>query len=198
MPSLAPALVALRAEVKKTWPERDTDSDGWLGDAAHRARKSEHNPDARGIVHALDLDTDGLTKSQVGRLLRSVIGDDRVWYVIHDGTIWSRTYRWRPRRYTGTNPHRGHIHISIRLLRAAERDRARWLDAGALKPGSRAARLGDRGADIRWAQRRLGADELVVDGQFGKRTYAAVRAYQRAHKLPVTGVLDKATWQALK
>lgn len=197
MPSLAPSLVALRAEVKRSFPHRDTGSDGWLGDAAHRARKSEHNPDAKGMVHAIDLDTDGLTKAEKARLLKAVIGDDRVWYVIHDGTIWSRTYGWRARRYTGPNPHHGHIHISIRLVQAAERDRAPWLAGGALKAGERAARLGDRGADVRWAQRRLGG-ELVVDGRFGRLTYAAVRAYQRAHRLPVTGTLDKATWSALK
>lgn len=200
MPSLAPSLVALRSEVKKAFPNRDTASDGWLGDAAHRARKSEHNPDARGVVHAIDLDTDGLSKAQISRLLKSVIGDERVWYVIYDGTIWSRTYKWRARRYTGSNPHRGHVHISIRLTRAAERDKGAWLAGGVLKPGARAARLGDRGADVRWAQRRLvreGAD-LVVDGIMGRKTYAAVRAFQRSMGMPVTGTLDKATWRALK
>ncbi len=205
-PRLAPSLVALRAELKRTYPNRDTHTDGWLGDAAHRARKSEHNPDLRGVVHALDIDTTpGLTKTQKKALLRSLVGDDRVWYVIHDGVIWSRNYGWRARRYTGSNPHVGHVHVSIRLTQAAERDKGKWLDAGVLLPGVRAARMGDRGADVRWAQRRInralaGADGagLVVDGRFGRRTYAAVRAYQRRAGLPVSGVLDKATWRALK
>jgi hypothetical protein len=55
---LAPSLVALRAELDAKWPRRDRSSDGWIGDAAHSSRASQHNPDwssvPPGSVDALD------------------------------------------------------------------------------------------------------------------------------------------------
>lgn len=128
MATLAPSLVQLRRELRREFPKRDTRTDGWLGDPAHQARRSEHNPDAKGMVHALDIDTEpGMTEAEKRRLLRELIGDPRVWYVIHEGVIWSSTYGWKARRYTGENPHNGHIHVSIRLAAAAEKDTKAWL-----------------------------------------------------------------------
>jgi peptidoglycan hydrolase-like protein with peptidoglycan-binding domain len=47
---------------------------------------------------------------------------------------------------------------------------------------------------VRVAQRRLG---VRVTGDLDRRTWRAVRRYQRAHDLPVTGALDKPTWGSL-
>jgi len=57
---LAPSLKQLRTEVDVAWPMRSKRSDGWIGDAAHLARTSDHNPDADGIVHALDITAEGI------------------------------------------------------------------------------------------------------------------------------------------
>nr|MDD6335712.1 peptidoglycan-binding domain-containing protein [bacterium] len=38
---------------------------------------------------------------------------------------------------------------------------------------------------------------LIADGVFSRQTLEAVRAYQRARGLPVTGQLDLATWNRL-
>jgi murein L,D-transpeptidase YcbB/YkuD len=38
---------------------------------------------------------------------------------------------------------------------------------------------------------------LAVDGRFGSKTKAAVIAFQRAHKLPTSGVVRAQTWRAL-
>jgi peptidoglycan hydrolase-like protein with peptidoglycan-binding domain len=50
------------------------------------------------------------------------------------------------------------------------------------------------------AQARLkaaGFDPGLVDGILDARTQAALRQYQRHQGLPVTGMLDAATWKAL-
>ena len=39
---------------------------------------------------------------------------------------------------------------------------------------------------------------LVVDGVFGERTLEAVMRFQREAGLPVTGVVDQATWNAIR
>lgn len=138
---LAPSLVRLRDEINRRWPGRDTASDGWLGDAAHQsgvtdldhdgdvdawdaALKSQHNPDGAGVVHALDVDKDGIDADQ---LVRWLVGHPAVWYVIWNRRIWSRTHQWAPRAYTGVDPHTGHVHVSITLSTAAESSTARWI-----------------------------------------------------------------------
>ena len=126
---LAPSLKALGNEVTASWSEAWPTvrlGDGWVGDTSHQARKSDHNPDwdAGGVVRAVDI---GIEGRDAARLLTAVIGDERVWYVIHKGVIYSRTYGWEPRAYTGSNPHNHHIHISIRHDRDAENDTAPWL-----------------------------------------------------------------------
>lgn len=114
---LAPALVDLIDEVDERWPKRKHSSDGSIGDTSHAARASEHNPDRdpdpmpRGYVSALDITKD--SAEQIEELRKKLIADPRVWYVIHDGTIWSRTYGFKPRKYTGSNPHRVHLHVSL-------------------------------------------------------------------------------------
>lgn len=188
---LAPSLDRLFTEVDQAWPQRDRATDGWLGDTSHRRRKSEHNPDDRGVVHAVDIDIDGIN---VPRLLKAVIGHPAVWYVIHDGRIWSRTYGWRPRRYTGPNPHRGHVHISIRLARDAEAWVGRWL-AQAHRPAVRNLREGMRGADVAKWQRAL---DVPADGVFGPITARAVNKVKRAHGWPSDGIIGPRVRRVLR
>ena len=107
--TLAPALAALRDEVNRLWPSRDRSYDGTIGDLAHQAQsKSEHNPDAKGVVRAIDITARGI---DVDALLNAAIGDPRVHYVIYRGRICSRTYGWTWRRSSG---HEHHVHISLR------------------------------------------------------------------------------------
>lgn len=44
---------------------------------------------------------------------------------------------------------------------------------------------------------RTPSPELSIDGDFGPATAAAVRAFQKQHKLEATGEVDAQTWQAL-
>jgi cell wall-associated NlpC family hydrolase len=54
--------------------------------------------------------------------------------------------------------------------------------------------IGSRGDSVRQLQAKLG---VAVDGDFGPRTDAAVRAFQRSHDLPVTGLVGPLTRAAL-
>ena len=68
------------------------------------------------------------------------------------------------------------------------------------RPAGVGLRRGDSGAAVRALQGRLlagGVDPGPVDGRFGPRTEAAVRAFQRAHQLDRTGRADLATTTAL-
>ncbi len=61
-------------------------------------------------------------------------------------------------------------------------------------------RLGSVGPAVRFLQRLLqqrGLYQGLIDGDFGGRTQRAVRQFQRNQNLPVTGVVDRATWRAL-
>lgn len=111
MATLAGSLRNLFAEIDDVWPNRDRRTDGWIGDSSHQQRQSDHNPDSRGIVHAIDIDKDGIEPMLV---VEACISDDRpTSYVVYNRTIWSRTRDFRPRAYTGSNPHTSHIHVSI-------------------------------------------------------------------------------------
>ena len=58
---------------------------------------------------------------------------------------------------------------------------------------------GDTGAAVKTLQTRLNAwgATLVVDGDFGPATLAAVKAFQTAHHLSVDGIVGPLTWAAL-
>lgn len=120
---LSPALAVLRAELNAAHPHRDRSSDGWIGDAAHRNRASDHNPDEDGSVNALDIDRDGIA---VARLLDVARDDGRTSYVIYSGLIYSRANGFKPSKYTGANPHNHHVHVSIRHGRQVEDDTRPW------------------------------------------------------------------------
>jgi hypothetical protein len=59
---------------------------------------------------------------------------------------------------------------------------------------------GDHGPDVKALHcllKRKGSYRGGMHGQFKNRTVAAVRAYQRAHRLPVTGIVSRRTWVTL-
>lgn len=140
MARLAPALVNLRSEINARWPHRDKRTDGWLGDAAHKLRASDHNPDSRGIVHAIDIDKDGILPYVV---ISACLRDN--WptkYVIYNRRIWEPRNDWRDRPYKGKNPHTDHIHVSIKTGANWESNKWHW---GIATPEPQPAPLPDLG-----------------------------------------------------
>jgi hypothetical protein len=119
-PRLSNAAEQLRSEINTKYPNRDKRSDGWIGDTAHNARKSDHNPDKQGWVRAIDIDSDlvkGLSKESwlLAEQIKTIAlkGDKRISYVIHQHRIASPRQKWAWRVYKGANPHVSHIHISF-------------------------------------------------------------------------------------
>ena len=121
-PLLCKAGQQLREQFDDSFPSRLRDSDGWLGDSRHASRPSDHNPDAKsGIVRAIDVDRDVSGKAKPDLMpdiadqirLAAKAGDKRIAYVIFNGRIASPRMGWRWRKYSGSNPHNHHCHISF-------------------------------------------------------------------------------------
>jgi len=122
-PVLCKAGQQLREQFDDTFPDRDRRSDGWIGDLRHSARPSDHNPDPTSgmVVRAIDVDAD-VHKSGKPDLMPDIAnqirlaakaGDKRIGYVIFAGRIASPRMGWRWRKYSGSNPHNAHCHISF-------------------------------------------------------------------------------------
>ncbi len=47
------------------------------------------------------------------------------------------------------------------------------------------------------AESRPGMESIVPDGIYGPQTLRVISAFQREHGLPVTGITDQATWEAV-
>lgn len=141
---LTAALAALRADFNTAFPSRDHASDGTIGDPAHQAETSGHNPDdTPGVsaeyadadsvaeVRAFDCDNDfrdprGIGMQQViDKILVTPADRGRLRYIIYNRRIWSRNTNWGPRPYTGSNPHDKHAHFSGDPLTDA--DASPWL-----------------------------------------------------------------------
>lgn len=114
----ANSLLALREQLNALAPQRSKASDGVLGNAAHSARESDHNPDAGGIVRAMDITHDPANGMDVDWLAAQLAlhRDPRIKYVIRNSRIMDsrpeyRPWTWQP--YSGPNPHTKHLHLSV-------------------------------------------------------------------------------------
>ena len=119
-PKLCKAGQQLRLQVDDSFPDRDRTSDGWIGDARHASRPSDHNPDEQGIVRAIDIDRDLSGKAKpdfapdfADQIRLCAKRDGRISYIIFNGRIASNKKSWAWRAYDGINSHKHHIHISF-------------------------------------------------------------------------------------
>ncbi len=114
MPSPAPCLVLLQHQLNHRWPLRRRQSDGIMGDPAHRLRRSDHNDG-----NALDVTLDQVDGPDLERMVEEFARQmrafpaGRITYLIFDRRIAGRESNFAFRAYRGKNPHTGHCHISI-------------------------------------------------------------------------------------
>lgn len=184
---VAPALDMLRDELNRRHPGRDRSSDGAIGDPAHQARKSDHNPDwaSGGVVRARDFDVDGIPVRELVAVLQR---DSRTRYLIFDGRIWTRENGWQP--YSGINPHRGHFHISVRVGAQYENDTRPWLQEDNLMPALTDAEQRELLEGVRQARDYLGAR-----GGINTKTENTVGYRVRDIQLALTGFIPAAMAQ---
>lgn len=186
---LARSLEKLRSQLDAQYPNRSRDSDGSIGDAAHQARKSDHDPNSAGVVTAIDVTHD--PKHLDGKFLsRQLIKDSRVKYVIFNHQIY-RSYKpqmdWAA--YTGPNAHEHHVHVSVVGDAHEYDDAAPWDLVGAPQtPSRRILKRGDNGLDVIELQSALGMPLETIDGKFGNSTEHAVREFQSANHLRIDGI----------
>lgn len=206
---LARALETLRAQVNAKWPNRGKGSDGAVGDTSHGARKSDHNPDAAGIVHAIDITHDpknGFDSYAFADMLLAK-QDPRISYIISNRRIGGGPKGTQPgkwRKYTGVNAHDHHVHISVVSGPKAD-DTTAWDIGGvaATRPEVVAAyiapprtlRRGSTGDDVKKLQAAL---HVFIDGQFGPKTETALKQFQKSNRLVADGICGPASWAALK
>lgn len=214
---LAPSLVRLRAEVNTRWRNRPKGSDGTVGNTAHAATKSDHNPNARGSVNAFDITYPGVDPKAI---IAAVSKHPSANYVIFNRNIYSRKSNWKPVAYTGVNPHKTHLHVSIIQSASAENDTTPWLAGATVKPspkpvkrstfplptgqafGRRAtakthngSRNSEDKSDVKRIQRKLGV--TPVSGWFGPVTERAVKRWQLRRLIRRTGLVGKKEWDRM-
>ena len=126
----------LLGEINRSAPKRSKEDDGSIGDASHSSRVSDHNPNEAGVVCARDFthdpaggfDCEKFTAWLRDRMARGL--ENRVKYLIWNRLIVSGPGQAHPaglwRKYTGSNPHTAHCHVSVRLKRQYYDDDKPW------------------------------------------------------------------------
>ena len=106
-----PAALAVLRQATAIAPKRKKLSDGLLPSAAHlkQSPDSDHN-----TGYAVDLTHDPDKGIDCAIIFQELKKDSRVKYLIFNKKIWSKARaKEGDRKYTGSNPHTKHLHISI-------------------------------------------------------------------------------------
>ncbi len=130
---LTKQLQAWRTQMNANFPNRDKTSDGTIGDTAHQAETSGHNPDdtagskpewdgdsdTLAEVRASDTDADtgdpNVSMEDIVQHLLKLARAGSLWfirYIIYNRRIWRASNGWKQETYTGSNPHDKHMHMS--------------------------------------------------------------------------------------
>ena len=138
---VAYSLDELRNEVNARWPNRNKASDGTIGDPAHAAIPSDHNPNAAGVVCAFDITNDNINGPGSDWLARQFLASPHpdAKYFIWNRQIASKTHGWTVRSFTGSDPHTSHMHVSVGVgpdgaSQQPYDDRVAWLRPSPVPP----------------------------------------------------------------
>jgi peptidoglycan hydrolase-like protein with peptidoglycan-binding domain len=165
-----------------------------LGDRALRAGAS--GPDVRELQKALR--KAGFSVKVDGRFgpstVRAVKRFQRAAHLTASGTVGRKTIAALRAASTGSSANGSAKNGGTAATRSRSRGRATSL--GDRVPVKR----GMHGHDIRVLQDLLGdaGYDVVVDGEFGSRTFSAVQQFEGAHQRPVDGVMDADDITALR
>jgi hypothetical protein len=119
---ISPALETLRWQLNEAFPRRSKASDGGIGDSSHQASpSSDHNPHVKnptggGVVTARDFTHDPKTGIDCQWLADTLVKnrDPRIKYIIWNKRICSSKQQpWVWRKYSGSNAHSKHLHLSV-------------------------------------------------------------------------------------
>lgn len=219
---VAESLDRLLAQLNAIAPNRSKVSDGSIGDAAHAARTSDHDPwlvlSGQPLVSARDFTNDPAGGLNCAKLRDALVRarDSRVKYLIFNDQIISGSAGpapWTARSYAyagpGRNRHEHHLHLSV-VADERCRDASPWmlpgLAGGAATPAPTSGavlRKGDSGPEVLRLQTILTtrypayAHWSPLTDFFGDQTDAAVREFQRRSGLVPDGIVGPLTRKAL-
>jgi hypothetical protein len=112
---LAKSLETLRSQINAKYPNRSKVSDGAIGDAAHAASASDHNPNRNGVVCAIDITHDPAHGFDAGKFAEHIRTHrhPNLRYVIFNKRIagWWTDWQWQP-----SVGHTQHVHVSVGTL----------------------------------------------------------------------------------
>jgi hypothetical protein len=218
------SLQTLEDEIQRYYPGTTT----WeLGDTAHQATWSDHNPNGSGVVCAKDILADGgLNLQELADHLTSN-PHPNLRYVIFNHKIYERSNGFKPEDYHGKSGHEHHLHASVgngpdgRSTTGYDNTTTWHIDdlkagkpskphepAKPSKPSTGTKKLGDemptlrrgdRGKNVRRLQGLLTANgyKTTIDGIFGDDTEDRLYAFQHDHARPADKIAGPITWNAL-
>lgn len=203
---LAESLKTLRKQINAKFPNRSRISDGSVGDLRHSRSKSDHNPNSKGVVRAVDITHDPANGMDCNKLGAALVNsrDPRIKYLIWNRRIVSSTKSaWKWRKYSGSNGHTKHLHISVN--NSNYDDKKNWsLDfnnAAVIHPNPDLVEFGDSGFAVSAIQKQLVTlgymQASQVDGEYGAKTRQAVSTFQKTKRLDADGIVGCNTRNAL-
>lgn len=207
------SLQTLLGQLDNLYPNRSKISDGGIGDARHKSKKSDHNPwitnKGWGIVTARDFTHDLAKGIDCEELADQLVlhKDERIKYIIWNRQILSGDGRKRPawkwRKFNGKNPHVKHLHLSVKSEEKFYDDDKLWKFSLTERKTSAILDMNFHKTRIKLIQSRLLYLGFLenwsdVDGIIGKKTERAILEFQKLEGLIMDGIIGKQTLQRLK